>query len=73
MPKKENNLTYEEVDGIVEQRMKSFLSLKDIPAGAPLARQLALNFGDIDFIEETGENFIWGVNTWGISRIGLNK
>jgi hypothetical protein len=49
------------------------IQTKDIPAGSSLAKELNVSYGDIDFVETTGENFIWAQSIHGIGRIGENK
>lgn len=66
----ESVLKKDDVENIILKKMRDTLTKDDIPAGAPLARQLAFNFGDIGLIDETGENFVWGVSIWGRARIG---
>lgn len=66
----ESTLKKNDVEDLILNRMRDTLTKDDIPAGAPLARQLAFNFGDLGLIEETGENFVWGVSIWGRARIG---
>lgn len=62
-------VTLQEVNEIVSRRMNSAVLKEEVVAGSTLARQLALNFGNLDFTEADSQNFVWGVSIWGHSRI----
>jgi hypothetical protein len=49
------------------------LTVQDIPAGSSLAKELSVSYGDIDFVEASGEQFFWGQSIWGIARFGNNR
>jgi hypothetical protein len=68
-----DNKQVQNIERIVNRKLNTTLRLKDIPAGSKLERELALSYGEINFSEEQGDQFIWGVSIWGNSRIGGNK
>jgi hypothetical protein len=62
----------EELQQFVIKTIDKTVRLKDLPPGTSLAKQLALNYGDIN-LQEASDVFAFGISIWGKSRIGGNK
>lgn len=58
---------------IINQSLEKALSLKDVPVGSRLAKELNLSFGDLDLVERDTNTFVWGLSAWGNARIGGNS
>jgi hypothetical protein len=65
-------VTSQELTDFVNKTINKTVKLKDLPPGTSLAKQLALNYGDLD-LQESSEIFKFGLSIWGKSHIGGNK
>ena len=61
--------TSQELQSVIVQTINSNVKLKDLPPGTALAKQLALNYGNIS-LQEPVSVFQYGISIWGKTRIG---
>ena len=60
------------LENMIVQTIKENVKLKDLPPGTSLAKQLALNYGNIN-LQEPVAVFQWAISVWGKTQIGGNS